>query len=307
MPERKAQTHATLGEYGQGAIGPEPRIKNGEITEAEVDEFVEALQSDEFYDETKGFLPACCVDGRHRLDGECRLGPNAAGGVFSLVAADMLTTQTLRLDAHDSAGYAQNVFDYLNRTYPGQFGGHNDDRVSNTGTDSGCGAVDRMAQVISLIASHGDALRSAAGSLGIVIDDDDFDVIVGRAQQIAQEHGLEISEGSGMMRALQRVAGTGSVETLTGDHNEVAVVINEREGTTLNRAKIRERHGDKLQAFNYDRWAMRKAVHAISQNLEQDEARLKLSAADMYNLAVACTLAGPSLRVARRGEMAMVR
>ena len=31
----------------------------------------------------------------------------------------------------------------------------------------------------------------------------------------------------------------------------------------------------------------------------------QVAAADMYNLAVACTLAGPSLRAARRAEVAV--
>lgn len=306
MPEQNTQTDTiTLAEYGLGDIEPVPRIERGEITEAEVDTFVEELQGDEFYDEIDGFMPACCVDGRHRLDGACKLGANAAGGAFSLLAADMLTTQTFNLEAKNTADYAKNLFDYLQSTYPGQFGDHNADQVKSAGTDSGCGAVDRMADIIGLIASHGPALRDTAELLGISINDDDFAVIQGRANHIAQDQGIKISNGLDMIAALKDKAGHTSVETLTGEHNEVAVVINEREGTTLNRAKVRARYGNRLQAFNYDRWAMKKAVHTISHNVEQEEARLKLAAADLYNLAVACTLAGPSLRVARRGEMVL--
>lgn len=304
MPEQQTSAYALLNANGLGDIEPAPRIKAGEITETDVEAFVDALDSDEFYDEITDFMPACCVDGRHRQDGECRLGANAAGGAFSLVAADMLTTQTFKLDAQTTAQYAEGFFSYLNSVYPGKYGGHDADQVKNPEANSGCGAVDRMSDVIALIADHGDALHAAATSLGMDITQDDMDVIAARAQQIKQQQGLAVSNGKEMMSKLKDATGDG-VETLTGKHNEVVVMVNDREGTTLNRAKIRARYGDTLQAFNYDRWAMRKAVHAISQNVEQDEARLKLAAADIYNLAVACTLAGPSLRVAKRGEYAL--
>jgi hypothetical protein len=305
MPERQTQTRDTLGVFGLGTIEPAPRIKRGEITEHEIDEFVEKLDGDELYDAIDGsVLPRCCVDGRHRADGTCQLGPNAAGGVFSLVAADMLTTQTFRLDADNSADYAGNVFDYLNRAYPGQFGDHDSDLLADP-NDSGCGAVDKMSVAIALIADSGDDLRAVAAAVGISIDDDDFDVIIGRAQQIADEQDIRCTSGAEAMAVLKQAAGDDSVETLVGIHNEVAVVVNEREGTTLNRAEVKAAYGDKMQAFNYDRWAMRKAVHAIGHNVEQDEARLKLAAADLYNIAVTCVLAGPSLRGVRRGELAM--
>jgi hypothetical protein len=304
MPERQTKTRVTLGAFGLGAIEPAPRVERGEITEKEVDDFVEKLQGDELYDGIDNVLPKCCVDGRHRADGTCQIGANAAGGVFSLLAADMLTTQTFRLGAENTADYAENMFDYLNRTHPGEFGDHDADGVKSD-TDSGCGAVDKMSDAIGLIAHSSDDLRAVASAVGITIDDDDFDTIVVRARQIVDAQNIACATGRDAMGVLKKVAGDESVETLTGTHNEVVVVVNEREGTTLNRAKVRAGYGDSFQAFNYDRWAMRKAVHSIGHNIEQDEARLKLAAADLYNIAVTCTLAGSSLRGLRRGEMAL--
>lgn len=285
-----------LGTYARGAIEPQPRIDSGDITEAEVEQFVSELHTDEFYDKTQNYMPKCCVDGRHRADNTCQLGANAAGGVFSLLAADMLSqTQTLRHDATNTGQYADNLYAFLNERFAGQFGDHNADHVAQK-TDSGCGAIDKMPVVIGLIAHHGEELRQLARAIGLVIADEDFDIIVARAIAIADDQDIAIDPGATMVDALKKAAGDVSVETLTGIHNEVAVVVNNREGTTLNRAKIKARYGDRLQAFNYDRWAMRKAVREISGSQDENEARLKLTAADLYNLAVTCTLAGPSLR-----------
>lgn len=90
MPERQTMTAVALGEFAHGTIEPAPRVEAGEITEDEIDEFVEALDGDELYHDIESFIPKCCVDGRHRADGACKPGANAAGGVFSLVVADML-------------------------------------------------------------------------------------------------------------------------------------------------------------------------------------------------------------------------
>jgi hypothetical protein len=285
-----------LGTFAHGTIEPQPRIVSGDITEAEIEQFLEELRTDAFYDSTQNFMPKCCVDGRHRADNTCQLGANAAGGVFSLLAADMLSrTQTLRRGATNTKQYADNLCAFLGERFAGQFGDHNADTVAQQ-TDSGCGAIDKMPAVIGLIAHHGDELRQLAGAIGATIVDEDFDVITARAKAIADDHDITVDPGATMVDVLKKAAGNDSVETLTGIHNEVVVVVNEREGTTLNRAKIKARYGDRLQAFNYDRWAMRKAVREISDSQDEADARLKLAAADMYNLAVTCTLAGPSLR-----------
>ena len=286
-----------LGTFARGTIEPQPRIDAGNITKTEVDEFVAALQADDLYDETQNFMPKCCVDGRHRADNACQLGANAAGGMFSLLAADMLSpTQTLRRGATSTKEYTGNLCAFLNERFAGQFGDHNADSVAQQ-TDSGCGAIDKMPVAVGLIAHHGDELRELATAVGMEITADDFDKIIARARLIADEQDIAIDAGATMLESLRKAAGDTSIETLTGIHNEVAVVINERDNTTLNRAKIKARYGDRLQAFNYDHWAMRKAVREICQSKDDvAEARLKLAAADLYNLAVTCTLAGPSLR-----------
>jgi hypothetical protein len=283
-----------LGSYARGSIEPQPRIVAGEITEQEVAQFVQELDGADFYDEIESFMPKCCVDGRHRADGTCQLGANAAGGVFTLLAADMLSTQTLRRNARDTAEYAASLCHYLHSTQGGQFGDHIAEEVQDK-DDSGCGAIDKMATAVTLIAHEGGRLRELAAAIGLIINDADFEIITGRARAIVDEHSLTVATGKEMISKLTEAAGEASAEVLTGVHNEVAVVINERGHTTLNRAKIKARYGDRLQAFNYDRWAMRQAVRTLGPDMQEDEARLKLTAADMYNLAVTCTLAGPSL------------
>lgn len=103
-----------------------------------------------------------------------------------------------------------------------------------------------MGAVIGLIAGAGDELRRLAGIVGIRFEDDDYDDIIARARLIAEEQHITVATGKDMLASLTKAAGGTSAETLTGTHNEVAVVINEREGTTLDRAKIKARYGNRL-------------------------------------------------------------
>lgn len=304
MPDRQNTTTTTLERNAVGSIDPRARVEKREITEDAIDHFASELHGDRFYTKIDSFMPKCCVDGRHRLDGSCEYGANAAGGAFSLLVADMLTTQRFRrgADGEEAANtlqYAANLFDHLNSAgYQGQYGDH---RADHHGEDqAGCGAVDKMFQAVAFIAARGDQLREMLESLGVVVDDEMHSDIIKAADEQVKEQGLKFASGDQMLSALEEVAGDESVEILTGPHNEVAVVINERLGTTLDRAAIQNEYGDDLEAFNYDRWAMREAVKVISQDVTTQEAERKLLAADYFNLAVTCILAGPSLRVVTR-------
>lgn len=281
-------------EIAEGAIDPDVRVANGEITNDEIEEFASRLETEEFYDEIKKleddvfvFIPNVCVDGR--IHG--KLGPNSAGGTNTLVVADALTTNAYRKDGEKAPAHALTLFNELKKAGY-EIGGHGDDRA--TDEKCGCGAQDREDEVLAYIARRGEDVRTVIADLGIEIDDTTHNMITHNAVKLGEEN--YTTNGKELREAYVDIAGEESVPDLPGNHNEVAVVINTQAGTTLNREKIAAAYGnDKLQAFNVDVPALQKAAEAISHSPE--EVTQKFIAMLYYNVATAAVLAGPSLRV----------
>jgi hypothetical protein len=301
MKHATLTTSFTLGSMAIGVIGPGVRIASHEITSSQVLHFcheierVDSLlyQPLEFH---QSFMPRFCIDGRHFADFRTYVAPNSAGGVFTLLVSDMLTSQTFRNKAKATAEYAKNLFTFLNEAgYEGTYGDHDQDIISRA-TASGCGAVDNMPKALAFIAQHGDALRELAKALNVQVHASDHNEIIQRAKELTDDQTIEASTGASLRGVLANAAGEESIITLRGAHHEVVLVINNQEGTSINPAA----YDDTLQAFNYDRWAMKKAVHVIGHNIGENEARRKLLAADYFNLATVCLLASPSLYVLNR-------
>ena len=292
----------TLGATAFGSVEPAQRVQQNVITRVQVVEFSKELQDHDSYlyrplDEP-AFMPRFCIDGRHFADNIARLAPNAAGGVFTLLVADMLTSQTFRNRTKSTADYARNLFLYLNDAgYEGTYGDHDHDQPTPA-DKSGCGAIDYMAVTIGFIARQGRELKQIAEQLSIPVDDKDHAEIIKRARELTEDKDMHFSPGAELRQTLASAAGKESVITLTGQHNEVTFVVNNQSGTSIDPAT----YGDAMQAFNYDRWAMKKAVHVIGHNLTANEVRRKLLAADYFNLATLCVLAGPSLYIVARPE-----
>lgn len=298
MPKR---TMLVLGGHGIGDIGPKKRIENGEITTKRVNELAGRLHQGEFYarlDEWQR-LPNKCVDGRGRSDGRQELGPNSAGGSFSLVAADMLTHQEFRdyggHIAENTAQYAHNVFQYVKDNDRGhELGDHCDNHAK--GEKSGCGAVDKMQPIMNYIANHPEAMHSLAGVLGVHVPLQTHDTIISRADDLDKEKDLEFSPGSKAMDVLRGAAGEDAVEELKDSHDEVLLSVNTRPGTTLNRAAIQQEFGDNYQAFNVDVWALQESA-AIMADGDEAKAGEYFAAMVYYNIATACVLGHRSLEI----------
>lgn len=291
---------ATLGEAAIGTIEPAPRLEAGEIDAETLRDCVERLASGEFHRSVglDQILPAKCVDGRPRTDGVQELAPNSAGGSFSLVVADMLTSQNYRnyggQIAEDTAEYARNAFQSLKDSgYGEQLGDHCDDHAE--GEKCGCGAVDKMQPIVGYIADHADEVRSLAEALGVEVDDETHEVLAARSAELSQLDNLAFSPGADAMSELRAAAGDETVEKLAGSHNEVVVTINTHSGTTLDRAGLREQFGDKYQAFNVDIWALEETAATLSS--DETETRQQFAAMVYYNIATAAVLGGKSLRI----------
>lgn len=296
-------TEPTLLTIGEGTIDPATRSQQGVISDTTVADLVARLKTDEFYDRIDAeAVPTKCVDGRGRVDGQQELGANAAGGTFSLVVADALTSNSYR-----EAG--QNAFEHAKRLYAQlvslgkTVGGHDDDRAEMP--NCGCGAEDKLdattadqPSILAYLVRRGVDVRDAVRSLGVGVSDELHEALIQQAAKLRQEQ--YVTNGAALRQAFLDTPGVGAacVERLTGAHGEVAVVINTQPGTTLNRLKLKAAFGEAYQVFNLDVAALQSACKLIA--LSADEADEKFVAALYYNVATAAVLAGPTLRIVVR-------
>lgn len=284
---------------GAGSIDPNERIKSGEISQLEIDQIAKAIENGQFYESLEAWhIPTKCVDGRSRVDNKIVLGSNAAGGTFSLVMADALTHQSYRRQNDNAPQHARRLFNELiKKGY--NIGGHDDDVARNR--FCGCGALDRLdsfadlsqLSILAFINQQASAIRIFIEDLGYEVDRALQNLIVSRAEQLIHEHYPR--DGITMKEVFIDVAGKTSIETLHGRHNEVALVINTRAGTTINRTALAVAFGPLLQVFNLDSAAIASSTEIIALTVQ--EAYEKFIAALYYNVATAGILAGPSLRV----------
>lgn len=283
----------TVFKIGIGAINPAIRMERGEITLSRMQEAAERLKTDEFYDEIDpNAIPSTCVDGRGRLDGKQELGANAAGGTFTVVMADALTTNRYRnVDEHEKAPvHAARMYGELRQKY--KIGGHDADHHGENGC--GCGAEDvldspQMDQpsIIRFMIQHGDDIRAFLNENGIEIDGGIHKQLINKATLLFQEG--YATNGAELRDAMKTSGGDEAVETLTGPHNEFNLALNTQRGTTLNRQKLRAAFGDEYQTFGLDVWALENAAKATS--LTEQEIAQKFAAMLYYNVATAAVLA----------------
>lgn len=286
---------ALLGRPAKGGIDPQSRIENGDITEQEVARL--ANEIDEHYVwlggelvEVSRLIPKWCVDGRLDEEGTA-LAPNAAGGTYSLVVGEALIDAAALIEnGETSASHAKTMFQSL-KTNGYEVGGHQDSHADDE--KCGCGACDKMSPIFQFIIDNISELSEKAATLGVVLDETLQQKIKSNTEALLGAN--YVSTGPEMISTVKYVAGEDHVQTLLNDHNEVILVVNTQEATTLSRRSLSNEFGDEYEAFNLDIWALQNGINAIATS--ESEASEKLAASVLYNLATACVLAGPSLRV----------
>lgn len=297
---------AHFGEPACGSINPSDRVSEGQISDERVDQMAANMGAhytwvgDRLMDQAdvdaaffKMFIPTWCVDGR-LCGAESRLAPNAAGGTYSLVVGEaLIDADALISSGKTSASHGSDLFKMLSsKGY--DIGVHSDDHAS--GENCGCGACDKMGQIIGFLADNIGILSEKAAGLGVTIPDELQQKISGNAATLIENN--YVSSGKDMNLSAVEATDESHNQELVGQHNEVVLVVNTVVGTTLNRQSLAEEYGEDYEAFNLDVWALKNGIDAIS-SLE-NEASEKFAAAVLYNLATACVLAGPSLRVVVR-------
>jgi hypothetical protein len=252
--------------------------------QAQLSEVLRRIRGTEFFVLVSNSIPSHCIDGR---PGAFGFAPNSAGGTESLMVADDLTTQRFAATYGTTLEAYTNTVRYLDSNLL-PVGGHTDD---HSGVDkSGCGANDRLPEIYAKIASQGDIVRRLPEAIGIRVDDTTHALLVDNARVRT-----EFSSGAEILEALTYTAGDETVDALSGDHQEVVVVVNFVPQTTLNRAALDAAFDGMFQAFNVDVWSFAIAANAIA--IDSAEITSKIVALAYYNIATALVLCGPEMPV----------
>ena len=213
-------------------------------------EFIQEL--DEHYVPAAQNIIGACMDGRPGSTAEAV--PNGAGGGLLYLVTDRLVRGN------------SDPIDEANTRVLGQIGQipatvhvHRDDHAH--GEQAGCAAADKVSAIFTIIAQHGEQLRSLATELGLGSDSSDeaHQQIIRHA---ADESKLVMASGNKLVTMVdaQLAKNTDDIDEqptgahtdmLHGNHHEAAVVMNQRAGTTLDRQALAQEF-DRHQAFNID-------------------------------------------------------
>lgn len=292
MPLTYRSMYLTIAE---GSIDPAERVAAGEISNEKMDEIERDIIAGEFDSPLDANKISCkCVDGRG-----IEAGPKAAGATMSIVMADALTTQSYRNPGDKAPAHLKRIVTKLQKSKH-EVGLHNDDKAN--AENCGCGACDKLdnqtqksqPSILSFIERRSNNIKSfLRDNVGVEVDQATNDGIAQRSGELRDEGYATF--GSELTKAISDVAGDEVIATVKGKHREFCVIIDMREGVTVDTEKMMAKHGEDYQAFVVNVPNLFKGTAAIS--LSETEASLKGIAGVYYNVATAAVLAGKSLRV----------
>ena len=272
-------------EYGLGKLDTPQCPRAAEFIQELGEHYLPAVQN----------IIGACMDGRPGSTAEAV--PNGAGGGLLYLVTD-------RLVRGNSDGIDEANAHVLGRIgqIPATVHVHRDDHAH--GEDAGCAAADKVGAIFTIIAQHGEQLRSLATELGLGGDSSDeaHQQIIRHA---ADESELVMASGNDLVAMVdaqlaKSAEPTGAhTDMLHGSHHEAAVVMNQRAGTTLDRyalAREFDRASEHHQAFNIDTWAFAPSAEALYPG-DPTAQQYATTAMLYYNLAAIMALCGPRMTV----------
>jgi len=275
-------------EYGLGKLDTPEWSRAAEFVQRLGEYYVPAVQN----------IIGACMDGRPGSTAEAV--PNGAGGGLLYLVADRLVRGDGDSDSIDEAN--TRVLGRIGQI-PATVRVHRDDYAH--GEDAGCAAADKVGAIFTIIAQHGEQLRSLATELGLGgdISDEAHQQIIRHA---IDESKLVVASGNDLVvmadaQLAKSAEPTGAhTDILQGSHHEAVVVMNQRAGTTLDRQALAQEFDrapdEHHQAFNIDTWAFAPSAEALypgDPTAQQQAATAML----YYNLAAIMALCGPRMTV----------
>lgn len=272
-------------EYGLGKLDTPEWSRAAEFVQRLGEYYVPAVQN----------IIGACMDGRPGSTAEAV--PNGAGGGLLYLVTDRLVHGDS--DSIDKAN--TRVLGRIGQI-PATVHVHRDHHAH--GEDAGCAAADKVGAIFTIIAQHGEQLRSLATELGLgsLSSDEAHQQIIHHA---ADESKLVMASGNDLVAMVdaqlaKSAEPTGAhTDMLQGSHHEAAVVMNQRAGTTLDRyalAREFDRASEHRQAFNIDTWAFAPSAEALYPG-DSTAQQYATTAMLYYNLAAIMALCGPRMTV----------
>ncbi|MBV9349543.1 MAG: hypothetical protein JO026_02230 [Patescibacteria group bacterium] len=285
-----------------GGISLAKALESGEVDKKKLDEAIAAL--------AKYYVPADpdgsmrCIDGRVSEEAvggyfRKRLGPQVPGGsagtVLALQIADeerMGSNTTFVEDMDSALGWFKE-----NDLY---FGGHIDSHSAEHPENTGCGAIDKIPEILAKLESNVALLHIENVTrilLGANFDSHILPEILEEARRLnAKEEIYFEKDEEGryaykkkVIRALEENAvDHDPIEVLVGAHKEMVLVVNMVPETTFDRDHFSLDNGNAIQAFNYDFW---RSIEMANKLYPKDAARRKEFLVCRTMLAVAALMA----------------
>lgn len=277
-------------EYGLGKLDTPEWSRAAEFVQRLGEYYLPAVQN----------IIGACMDGRPGSTAEAV--PNGAGGGLLYLVTDRLVRGN-----SDSINKANaRVLGRIGQI-PATVHVHRDDYAH--GEDAGCAAADKVGAIFTIIAQRGEQLRSLATELGLGSDSSD-EIHQQIIHHAADESKLVMASGNKLVTMVNAQLAKNTDNTdestgahtdiLQGNHHEVAVVMNQRTKTTLDRQAL-AREFDRApeehhQAFNIDTWAFAPSAEALYPD-DPTAQQQATTAMLYYNLAAIMALCGPRMTV----------
>lgn len=170
------------------------------------------------------------------------------------------------------------------------FGAHTDTHAS--GENCGCGAIDKAPAIIRNAVRFNREIRSTIEALGIPTDGLG-DVEAAYASYAAGDMGAY--SGKSIMNEI--IDNGKIVKELDDDHKEIAVILNQVPGYTVDQEKIRKLSHSNAQAFAVDVWRVVELAERMYADQSDDVKHKALLSELVYTLATAATLTKGDLPV----------
>lgn len=295
--------------YGAGTISRTIQLATGELTPEVEDRAVEYIKGDSnaFIRIDAEATDDGCGDGRvaakiyqlvevlgERQVIEYKTSLNRAkvfgGGIVMTQVALMATNNTSATSSDELFTDASRLLAQKNIA----FGAHTDQHAH--GDNCGCGAIDKMPQILANVTMYGTQIQTTLESLlGADFNADAYSSAEQNMRR-AYEETIDFNTYTGSKTMAEILDSGAVVKQLNGDHQEDFVVLNFQEDTTFNQRGFFEHTDNKAQAFCVDVWRLQKYAEAVGGEDTRAQAEA-LYGMLIYTLATSATLTDGSQRV----------
>ncbi|MDZ7785744.1 MAG: hypothetical protein U5L95_01305 [Candidatus Saccharibacteria bacterium] len=178
------------------------------------------------------------------------------------------------------------------QAYEIDFGGHTDGHASEE--KSGCGAIDNAPAIVRNAVTFQGEITDSLSALGVPTDG--VESIFDSYRELSRRANTQTYAGQKVMHDI--IGNQKVVKELAGGHREVAVILNDVSGYTVNQSKVRELSNDSLQVFAVDIWRLQNLARRLCPSDRTGEQKA-LQSMLIYTLATAATLTKGDLPVYR--------